>query len=168
MVKVNGLGNWEYDIVAPLYKCNMTDIMASIGLAQFERYPELIEKRHKIIGKYNDALKNLPVRVLNHCDNNHKSSGHLYLVRIDNINEKKRNEIILEMAERGVATNVHYKPLPLLTAYKNLGFDISNYPNSYKQYENEITLPLYSKLTDEEVEYIISNFIDVLKQFKQC
>ena len=164
----NGLGNWEYDIVAPLYKCNMTDIMASIGLAQFERYPELIEKRHKIICKYNDALKNLPVRVLNHCDNNHKSSGHLYLVRIDNINEKKRNEIILEMAERGVATNVHYKPLPLLTAYKNLGFDISNYPNSYKQYENEITLPLYSRLTDEEVEYIISNFIDVLKQFKQC
>lgn len=164
----NELGNWEYDIVAPLYKCNMTDIMASIGLAQFERYPELINRRHEIINKYNAALNKFPVQVLNHADKHHRSSGHLYLVRINDIDEEKRNEIIIEMAKRGIATNVHYKPLPLLTAYKNLGFDISNYPNSYKQYENEITLPLYSRLTDEEVEYIISNFIDVLKQFKQC
>lgn len=164
----NGLGNWEYDIVAPLYKCNMTDIMAAIGLAQFDRYPELVERRHKIIKKYNDSLKKLPVKVLNHFDDNHKSSGHLYLVRIDNIDEEKRNEIIIEMAKRGIATNVHYKPLPLLTAYKNLGFDINNYINSYNLYKNEITLPLYSKLSDEEVDYIITNFIEVLKLFELC
>lgn len=164
----NELGNWEYDIVAPLYKCNMTDIMAAIGLAQFDRYPSLVERRHKIIKKYNDSLNDLPVQVLNHFDDNHKSSGHLYLVRIDGIDEEKRNEIIIEMAKRGVATNVHYKPLPLLTAYKNLGFDINNYINSYNLYKNEITLPLYSKLSDEEVEYIITNFIEVLKSFELC
>ena len=126
-----GLGNWEYDIVAPLYKCNMTDIMASIGLAQLKRYSQLIAKRHKIIKKYNEAFKDLPVQVLNHLDNNHQSSGHLYLVRINNINETTRNEIIMEMAKRGITTNVHYKPLPILTAYKNLGFDIKDYLNSY-------------------------------------
>ena len=164
----NGLGNWEYDIVAPLYKCNMTDIMASIGLAQLRRYDELLNIRHNIIKKYNEAFKNLPVKVLNHEDNTHRSSGHLYLVRIDGINETTRNEIIIELAKRGISSNVHYKPLPILTAYKKMGFDINDFPNSYLQYQNEITLPLYSKLTSREVDYIIENFISVLKEFKIC
>ena len=164
----NQIGAWEYDIVAPLYKCNMTDIMASIGLAQLRRYADLLNIRHNIIKKYNEAFKNLPVKVLNHEDNTHRSSGHLYLVRIDGIDEKTRNEIIISLAKRGVSSNVHYKPLPILTAYKNLGFDIKDYPNSYLQYQNEITLPLYSKLTNEEVDYIIENFISVLKEFKIC
>lgn len=164
----NQIGAWEYDIVAPLYKCNMTDIMASIGLAQLRRYADLLNIRHNIIKKYNEAFKDLPVKVLNHEDNNHRSSGHLYLVRIDGIDEKTRNEIIISLAKRGVSSNVHYKPLPILTAYKNLGFDIKDYPNSYLQYQNEITLPLYSKLTNEEVDYIIENFISVLKEFKLC
>ena len=164
----NQIGAWEYDIVAPLYKCNMTDIMASIGLAQLRRYADLLNIRHNIIKKYNEAFKDLPVKVLNHKDNNHRSSGHLYLVRINGIDEKTRNEIITSLAERGVSSNVHYKPLPILTAYKNLGFDIKDYPNSYLQYQNEITLPLYSKLTNEEVDYIIENFISVLKEFKIC
>lgn len=164
----NGLGNWEYDIVDPLYKCNMTDIMASIGLAQLRRYDELLNIRHNIIKKYNEAFKNLPVKVLNHEDNTHRSSGHLYLVRIDGINETTRNEIIIELAKRGISSNVHYKPLPILTAYKKMGFDIKDFPNSYLQYQNEITLPLYSKLTNMEVDYIIENFISVLKEFKIC
>ena len=164
----NQIGAWEYDIVAPLYKCNMTDIMASIGLAQLRRYADLLNIRHNIIKKYNEAFKDLPVKVLNHEDNTHRSSGHLYLVRIDGIDEKTRNEIIISLAKRGVSSNVHYKPLPILTAYKNLGFDIKDYPNSYLQYQNEITLPLYSKLTNEEVDYIIENFISVLKEFKIC
>lgn len=164
----NQIGAWEYDIVAPLYKCNMTDIMASIGLAQLRRYDDLLNIRHNIIKKYNEAFKDLPVKVLNHEDNNHRSSGHLYLVRINGIDEKTRNEIIISLAKRGVSSNVHYKPLPILTAYKNLGFDIKDYPNSYLQYQNEITLPLYSKLTNEEVDYIIENFISVLKEFKIC
>lgn len=164
----NQIGAWEYDIVAPLYKCNMTDIMASIGLAQLRRYADLLNIRNNIIKKYNEAFKDLPVKVLNHEDNNHRSSGHLYLVRIDGIDEKTRNEIIISLAKRGVSSNVHYKPLPILTAYKNLGFDIKDYPNSYLQYQNEITLPLYSKLTNEEVDYIIENFISVLKEFKIC
>lgn len=164
----NQIGAWEYDIVAPLYKCNMTDIMASIGLAQLRRYADLLNIRHNIIKKYNEAFKDLPVKVLNHEDNNHRSSGHLYLVRINGIDEKIRNEIIISLAKRGVSSNVHYKPLPILTAYKNLGFDIKDYPNSYLQYQNEITLPLYSKLTNEEVDYIIENFISVLKEFKLC
>ena len=164
----NQIGAWEYDIVAPLYKCNMTDIMASIGLAQLRRYADLLNIRHNIIKKYNEAFKDLPVKVLNHEDNNHRSSGHLYLVRINGIDEKTRNEIIISLAKRGVSSNVHYKPLPILTAYKNLGFDIKDYPNSYLQYQNEITLPLYSKLTNEEVDYIIENFISVLKEFKIC
>ena len=159
----NQLGNWEYDIVAPYYKCNMTDIMAAIGLAQFKRYPKLLKRRQEIISKYNKAFKNLPVELLNHKDKRHTSSGHLYLVRINNIDSEIRNNIITAMAERGIATNVHYKPLPLLTAYKNLGFDINDYPNSYKNYENEISLPLYSKLTDEEVDYIIENFKEVVE-----
>ena len=163
----NGLGNWEYDIVAPYYKCNMTDIMASIGLAQLRRYDGLLKRRHDIIKKYNEAFKDLNLTVLNHEDENHRSSGHLYLVRINGIDEEERNNIIIEMAKRGISTNVHYKPLPKLTAYKNLGFDLNDYPNSYNQYKNEITLPLYSKLTDEEVDYIIDNFKEVLKDVEK-
>lgn len=157
----NALGAWEYDIVDTYYKCNMTDIMAGIGLAQIARYPKLVERRHQIISKYNEAFKDLPIMVLNHKDENHRSSGHLYITRIKGIDEKQRNEIIIKMAERGIACNVHYKPLPMLTAYKKLGFDIVNYPNAYDFYKNEITLPLYSKLTDEQVEYIIENFKEI-------
>ena len=141
----NGLGAWEYDIVDTYYKCNMTDIMAGIGLAQMERYEGLIERRHEIISKYNEAFKDLPVMVLNHRNENHRSSGHLYFIRIKGIDEEKRNEIIVKMAERGIACNVHYKPLPMLTAYKKLGFDIKEYPNAFDFYKNEITLPLYSR-----------------------
>lgn len=158
----NKLGAWEYDIVAPLYKCNMTDINAAMGLAQIKRYPKLLEIRQRIIEKYNNAFKDLPVKLLNHKDNNHTSSGHLYLVRVNGIDENKRNEIITKMAEQGIACNVHYKPLPLLTAYKDLGFNINNYPNAYDFYKNEITLPLYSKLTDEQVDYIIENFRKII------
>ena len=152
-----GVGNWEYDIVGLYYKCNMTDIMASIGLAQIKRYDSLLKRRHEIIKKYNESFKDLPVKLLNHSDLNHTSSGHLYLVRINNINQDIRNKIIVRMGELGVVTNVHYKPLPLLTAYKELGFDIKDYPNTYKVFENEITLPLYSRLTDDEVNYIIDS-----------
>lgn len=161
----NGLGAWEYDIVDTYYKCNMTDIMAGIGLAQMERYEGLIERRHEIINKYNEAFKDLPVMVLNHKDENHRSSGHLYFVRVNGIDEKQRNEIIVKMAERGIACNVHYKPLPMLTAYKKLGFDIKDYPNAFDFYKNEITLPLYSKLTDEQVDYIIDNFKEIVEEY---
>ncbi len=162
------LGNWEYDIIGLYYKCNMTDIMASLGLAQLNRYDDLMKRRHEIIDMYQTAFNNLPVKLLNHHDDNHISSGHLYLVRINGIDVETRNEIIEAMAKRGIATNVHYKPLPLLTAYKELGFNIDDYPNAYNQYKNEISLPLYSKLTNEQVEYIIENFIEVLKEFKLC
>lgn len=161
----NGLGAWEYDIVDTYYKCNMTDIMAGIGLAQMERYEGLIERRHEIINKYNEAFKDLPVMVLNHRNENHRSSGHLYFIRIKGIDEEKRNEIIVKMAERGIACNVHYKPLPMLTAYKKLGFDIKDYPNAFDFYKNEITLPLYSKLTDEQVDYIIDNFKEIVEEY---
>lgn len=161
----NGLGAWEYDIVDTYYKCNMTDIMAGIGLAQMERYEGLIERRHEIISKYNEAFKDLPVMVLNHRNENHRSSGHLYFIRIKGIDEEKRNEIIVKMAERGIACNVHYKPLPMLTAYKKLGFDIKDYPNAFDFYKNEITLPLYSKLTDEQVDYIIDNFKEIVEEY---
>lgn len=161
----NTLGAWEYDIVDTYYKCNMTDIMAGIGLAQIARYPKLVERRHQIISKYNEAFKDLPIMVLKHKDENHRSSGHLYLTRIKGINEEQRNEIIIKMAERGIACNVHYKPLPMLTAYKKLGFDIASYPNAYDFYRNEITLPLYSKLTDEQVEYIIENFKEIVGEY---
>lgn len=150
------LGAWEYDILSPAYKCNMTDVVAGIGLAQLKRYKGMMERRHAIIQMYHDAFKNLDVQVLNHKDVHHTSSGHLYLLRVNGITHEKRCEIIERMAEKGIACNVHYKPLPLLTAYKNLGFDICDYPNAYAQYENEITLPLRSNLKDEEVEYIIS------------
>lgn len=164
----NQLGAWEYDIVAPYYKCNMTDINAAIGLAQLRRYKQLLSRRQEIIEKYNNGLKELPIRLLNHKGERHTSSGHLYLVRVDGINEQQRNEIIIKMAENGIACNVHYKPLPLLTAYKNLGFDIKDYPNAYKNYENEISLPLYSKLKNEEVEYIIDNFKKIVSEMVGC
>lgn len=152
------LGAWEYDIAAPYYKCNMTDIMASIGIAQLKRYPDLLKRRKEIIEKYNEGLADLDVRVLKHYGDDFSSSGHLYLVRLNGKTREECNKIIIKMAEAGVATNVHYKPLPLLTAYKDLGFDIKDYPNAYAMYENEITLPLHTKLSDEEVEYVIHTF----------
>ncbi len=152
------LGAWEYDVAAPYYKCNMTDIMAAIGLAQIERYPSLLARRREIIRKYDEGLSKYGVTVLKHYGENFSSSGHLYLVRVKGKSRQECNEIINRMAESGVATNVHYKPLPLLTAYKNLGFDMEDYPNAYAMYENEITLPLHTKLTDEEVDYVVDTF----------
>lgn len=166
----NQLGAWEYDILEPAYKCNMTDIMAGIGLAQIKRYPGMIKRRHEIIKKYEEKLKKFDIQLLKHADNetNSISSGHLFIVRMNGVDVEKRNEIIVKMAERGIATNVHYKPLPMLTAYKNLGFDIKDYPNSYNFYKGEITLPLYTLLTDEQVEYIINNFVEILEEEKLC
>lgn len=158
------IGAWEYDIKIPAYKCNMTDIMAAIGLVQFKRYPELLARRKKIIQMYDEGLKACNVQVLNHYNAIHNSSGHLYLVRLLEKDTDYRNEFITKMAERGIATNVHYKPLPMHTAYKNLGFDIKDYPNAYDMYENEVTLPLHTKLTDEEVNYIITSFKEVQKE----
>lgn len=157
------LGSWEYDIVGPWYKCNMTDVLAGIGLAQVKRYPTLLKRRKEIIEKYDKAFRPLGIKNLNHFDQNHKSSGHLYITRVPGIDTEQRNKIIEEMAEKGIACNVHYKPLPLLTAYKNLGFDIKDYPNAYNHYKNEITLPLHTKLTDEEVDYIIENYRYVIE-----
>lgn len=154
----NQLGAWEYDIKMCGQKCNMTDIMAAIGLAQMKRYPALLSRRREIINKYDGSLKKYGETVL-HYGENFASSGHLYLLRVDGIDEKQRNAIIVKMAEKGVATNVHYKPLPMHTAYKNLGFDINDYPKAYEKYRNEITLPLHTLLTDEEVEYVINAFI---------
>lgn len=156
------LGAWEYDIVAPYYKCNMTDIMAGIGMAQLKRYSELLYRRRQIITRYNEVLKDFPVQVLNHYWDEHSSSGHLYLVRLLGKDVEYRNAVIGRMAERGIACNVHYKPLPMMTAYKALGFDIGRYPNAYNQYRNEITLPLHTRLSDEDVEYVITNFTDIL------
>ena len=153
------LGAWEYDVVAPYFKCNMTDIMAALGLAQMKRYPDILAKRKEIIEKYNEGLKKLPVSVLEHFGNDFASSGHLYLVRVHDKTREECNKIIEKMAEYGIATNVHYKPLPLLSAYKNQGFDINDYPNAYAMFENEITLPLHTKLTDEEIDYIIDSFV---------
>ena len=158
------LGAWEYDIVAPYYKCNMTDVMASIGLAQLKRYPEMLYRRRQIIERYNEGLKGCDVQVLDHFGDDHSSSGHLYLVRLLGEDVEYRNAVIERMAECGIACNVHYKPLPMMTAYKNLGFDIVDYPNAYNQYHNEITLPLHTSLTDEDVEYVISNFVDIITQ----
>ncbi|MGN0565805.1 MAG: DegT/DnrJ/EryC1/StrS family aminotransferase [Candidatus Limousia pullorum] len=157
-------GQWEYDILLPGYKCNMTDIMAAIGLAQLRRYPSMLERRKHIVSMYNKVLENMPVRVLNHYDDDHQSSGHLYLVYMLGKSAEERNRIIERMAEKNVATNVHYKPLPLLTAYKNLGFKIEDYPNAYDLYKCEITLPLHTKLTDEQAERVINTFVDVLKE----
>lgn len=158
------LGAWEYDIVAPNFKCNMTDIMAGIGLAQLKRYPEMLRRRRELIGRYDEALKGCPVQVLEHYGADHSSSGHLYIVRLLGRDVAERNDVIVRMAERGIACNVHYKPLPMMTAYKALGFDIADYPNAYDQYRNEVTLPLHTRLTDEDAEYIISNFVDVISK----
>lgn len=159
------LGAWEYDIVGPWFKCNMTDIMAGIGLAQMKRYPAMLARRKEIIAKYDAAFKPLGVEVLDHYNDEHQSSGHLYITRIPGAGLKERQEIIIKMAEAGIATNVHYKPLPMMTAYKNLGFDIKDYPNAYKRFENEITLPLHTCLTDEEVEYIVENYSKIVKEY---
>ena len=159
------LGAWEYDIVGTYYKCNMTDIAAAMGLRQFDRYPEMLIRRKEIIKKYDSAFKPLGIMTLSHYTDEYESSGHLYLTRIPNITEQQRNDIIIKMAECGVACNVHYKPLPMHTAYKNLGFDIKDYPNAYGQYVNEITLPLHTNLCDEDVEYIIEKYAEVLKEY---
>ena len=157
------LGAWEYDIIGPWYKCNMTDIMAALGLVQMERYDGLLKRRQEIVAKYNEALKDIPVAVLNHKDANHCSSHHLYLVRLLGKTREDANKVIEQMAERGIACNVHYKPLPMMTAYKALGFDIKDYPNAYHLFENEVTLPLHTRLTDEDVEYVVTNFVDIMK-----
>ena len=159
-------GSWQYDILSPAYKCNMTDIMASIGLVQFKRYPGMLKRRHEIIDMYNDGLLNENVSVLDHYTSNSQSSGHLYLVRVAGKNELQRNLMIEYMEDKGIATNVHYKPLPMFTAYKNLGFDISNYPNAYNMYKNEITLPLHTLLSDDQVEYIIKTFKECINTIK--
>lgn len=148
------LGAWEYDIVEPLYKCNMTDIMAAIGLVQLKRYPELLEKRYALVRRYDDLLAEAPVVCPPHLKNGEASSCHLYLARLMGKTAEQRNAVIETLAEQGISTNVHYKPLPMMTAYKNLGFDIRNYPNAYAQYANEITLPLYSTLAEEDVERV--------------
>lgn len=166
----NQLGAWEYDILGPWYKCNMTDIHAAIGLAQMERYPALLKRRREIIEKYDRVFKPLGVHTLPHFTDEHISSGHLYLTRIfkkngEPVSDGERREIIIKLAERGITTNVHYKPLPMMTGYKKLGFDIKDYPNAYAHYANEISLPLFSRLTDEEVDYIIDNYTDVINEY---
>lgn len=159
------LGAWEYDIQGTWYKCNMTDVAAAMGLAQMKRYPEMLKRRRAIIEKYDAAFKPLGVKALPHYTENYISSGHLYITRVPNVSLQQRNEIIIKMAERGIACNVHYKPLPMHTAYKNLGFDIKNYPNAYNNFENEITLPLHTCLTDEEVDYITKNYSEIIKEY---
>ena len=165
------LGAWEYDIIGPWYKCNMTDIMAALGLVQMERYPSILNRRYEIVKRYNAAIDDLndnlnanhKVAYLNHMGEDHCSSHHLYIVRLLGKTREDANKVIEQMAERGIACNVHYKPLPMMTAYKALGFDIKDYPNAYHLFENEVTLPLHTKLTDEDVEYVISNFVDIVK-----
>ena len=159
------LGAWEYDIKGPWYKCNMTDILAGVGLAQLSRYEGMLARRKEIIEKYDNAFKPLGVKTLNHYTDEYQSSGHLYLTRIPNISLEQRQEIIVKMAEAGIACNVHYKPLPMMTAYINLGFDIKDYPNSYEQFANEITLPLHTCLTDEDVDYVIENYTRIVKEY---
>ena len=157
------LGAWEYDIIGPWYKCNMTDIMAAMGLVQMERYDGLLKRRQEIVEKYDAALNDLNVAVLNHKGADHCSSHHLYLVRLLGKTREDANRVIEQLAERGIACNVHYKPLPMMTAYKALGFDIKDYPNTYHLFENEVTLPLHTRLSDEDVEYVISNFVDIIR-----
>ena len=159
------LGAWEYDVIGPWYKCNMTDVVAGIGLAQMKRYAGLLSRRKQMINKYDAAFQPLGIEVLPHYTEEHQSSGHLYITRVPGITTEQRQEIIVKMAEAGIACNVHYKPLPLLTAYKNLGFDIKDYPNAYARFVNEITLPLHTKLTDEEVAYIIENYSRIVKAY---
>ena len=157
------LGAWEYDIIGPWYKCNMTDVAAAMGLIQFARYPELLAKRKQYIARFDAAFKDLPVALLKHYTNEYESSGHLYLVRLLGRTREEANKVIEQMAERGIACNVHYKPLPMMTAYKALGFDIKDYPNAYNMFVNEVTLPLNTKMTMEDVDYIIENFVDIVK-----
>ncbi len=159
------VGAWEYDIVGPWYKCNMTDVMAAIGLRQLDRYPKLLERRKEIIGKYDAMCDELGVMHLCHYTENSSSSGHLYLTRIPGVSDEIRREIIIKLAERGVNTNVHYKPLPMMTAYKNMGWDIKDFPNAYDYYSNLITLPLHTLLTDEDVDYVTENYKDVVKDY---
>lgn len=159
------LGAWEYDIKGPWYKCNMTDILAGVGLAQLSRYEDILKRRKEIIARYDEAFKSFGIKVLNHYNETYQSSGHLYITRVPGVSLEQRHEIIVKMAENGIACNVHYKPLPMMTAYKNLGFDIKDYPNSYEQFENEITLPLHTCLTDEDVEYIIKNYVRIVKEY---
>lgn len=159
------LGAWEYDIQGTWYKCNMTDVAAAMGLAQMKRYPAMLKRRKEIIERYDAAFKPLKIKVLTHYTKDYSSSGHLYITRVPNVSLSQRNEIIIKMAERGIACNVHYKPLPMHTAYKNLGFDIKNFPNAYKNFENEITLPLHTCLTDEEVAYVIKNFTEIVREY---
>ena len=158
-------GSWEYDILLPAYKCNMTDVQAGIGLGQLSRYDSMLSRRHEIVKRYDDGFKGSRVITPKHFTENSSSSGHLYLARLKDISLEERNEIIIKMEESGISTNVHYKPLPLLTAYKNLGFEIEDYPNAYHLFENEISLPIYSTLTNEEVDYIITNLLDILKEY---
>ena len=161
------LGAWEYDVIGPWYKCNMTDIMAGIGLAQLKRYEGMLAKRKEIIERYDAAFKPLGIQVLSHYTNDWQSSGHLYISRIPGISLEQRQEIIMKMAEAGIATNVHYKPLPMMTAYKNLGFDIKDYPQAFACFANEITLPLHTKLTDDEVEYVIKKYCEIVKKYSK-
>ena len=158
-------GSWEYDILLPAYKCNMTDVQAGIGLGQLSRYESMLKRRHEIVKMYDEGFKGTRVITPAHTGENYTSSGHLYLTRLENISLEQRNEIIVKMEEKGVSTNVHYKPLPMLTAYKNLGFEIENYPNAYGLFENEISLPIYTTLTDEEVNYVIESLLDILKEY---
>ena len=159
------LGAWEYDIIGPWYKCNMTDVTAGIGLAQMQRYQGMLVRRKEIISRYDAAFHPIGIETLNHYTDDYQSSGHLYITRIPGITLEQRNEIIVKMAEAGVACNVHYKPLPMMTAYKKLGFDIEDYPNAYRRFENEITLPLHTKLTDEEVEYVIEKYSQITEMY---
>ena len=159
------LGAWEYDIIGTWYKCNMTDVAAAMGLAQFQRYPQILKRRREIIEKYDKSFKPLGIKVLSHYTDNHISSGHLYITRIPNITAEQRNEIITRMAQKGIACNVHYKPLPMHTAYKKLGFDIKDYSNAYAQFANEITLPLHTCLSDEEVDYIVENYTSIVSEY---
>ncbi len=159
------MGAWEYDIVGPWYKCNMTDIMAAIGLSQLKRYDGMLKRRKEIIHRYDEAFRPLGVLTLPHFTEKNQSSGHLYITRIPGITLEQRQEIIIKMAEAGIACNVHYKPLPMMTAYKNMGFDIKDYPNAYMHFVNEITLPLHTKLTDEEVSYVIDNYVKIIKEY---
>lgn len=159
------LGAWEYDIVGTWYKCNMTDIMAAMGLKQLERYPKMLKRRRTIIEKYDLVCDELGVMHLEHYGEHFSSSGHLYLARVPNITVEQRNEIIIKMAEKGISCNVHYKPLPMMTAYKKLGWDIKDFPNAYSYFENEISLPLHTKLTDKDVDYVIKHFTEILKKY---
>lgn len=158
-------GSWEYDILIPAYKCNMTDVQAGIGLGQLKRYDSMLSRRHEIVKRYEEGFEGTKVITPQHVTDNSKSSGHLYLARLKDVTLEERSEIIVKMEERGISTNVHYKPLPLLTAYKNLGFEIEDYPNAYHLFENEISLPIYSTLTDEEVDYIIENLLEIMKEY---